>query len=213
MNKKIILVILVVISSILIIYSIFKKTYAYDYKDYDYTLFYKEDREELTSDIERYIYDIDYLIYNNSDFSIYDSLTDNYEFMVDFAIDYISTHKDKYQDKIVLLEAFKYTDNHYQDKITNEYIDIDTIYDITNKYFGIKDFLILNDNINIIDKYISLSSNTNNDIDLDIYSIDIIEDSSVVQASIKYTNDLNTNYIYTFKIDNNILKLSNVEVR
>ena len=34
-----------------------------------------------------------------------------------------------------------------------------------------------------------------------------------MQASIKYTNDLSTNYIYTFIIDNNILKLSNVEVR
>lgn len=213
MNKKIILVILVVISSILIIYSIFKKTYAYDYKDYDYTLFYKKDKEELTNDIKNYIGDIDYLIYNNSDFSIYNNLSDNYEFMVNFAIDYISTHKDKYQDKIVLLETFKYTDEYNHNKVTNEYIDIDTIYDITNKYFGIKDFLILNDNINIIDKYISLSGNTSKDIDLDIYSVDIEEMGSVVQANIKYTNDSSTNYIYTFRIDNNILKLSNVEVR
>lgn len=213
MSKKIILVILVVISSILIIYSIFKKTYAYDYKDYDYTLFYKKDKEELTNDIKNYIGDIDYLIYNNSDFSIYNNLSDNYEFMVNFAIDYISTHKDKYQDKIVLLETFKYTDEHNHNKVTNEYIDIDTIYDITNKYFGIKEFLILNNNINIINKYISLSSNTNNDVDLDIYSIDIEEVGSVVQANIKYTNDSSTNYIYTFRIDNNILKLYNVEVR
>ncbi len=213
MKKKIFLITLIVITSIFIIFSIFKNTYAYDYKDYDYTLFYKEDREELTGDIEKYIYDIDYLIYNNSNFSIYDSLTDNYEFMVDFAIDYISAHKDKYQDKIVLLEAFKYTDNHYHDKVTNEYIDIDTIYDITNKYFGIKDFLILNDNINMIDKYISLSSNTNKSIYLNIYSINIEEKEDLVFVYVKYINDLDTNYIYTFKIDNNILKLSNVEVR
>lgn len=213
MNKKIISITLIVVASVFIIFSIFKKTYAYDYKDYDYTLFYKEDRKELTSDIERYIYDIDYLIYNNSDFSIYDNLNNNYEFMVNFAIDYINTHKDKYQDKIVLLEAFKYTDNHHHDKVTNEYIDIDTIYDITNKYFGVKDFVILNNNINIINKYVSLSSTTNKDIDLNIYSIDIEKKDSVVQANIKYTDDSSTNYIYTFKIDNNILKLSNVEVR
>lgn len=213
MNKKILLIILIMISSVFIIFNIFKKTYAYDYKDYDYTLFYKEDKEELTGDIKKYIYDIDYLIYNNSDFSIYDSLSDNYEFMVDFAIDYISTHKDRYQDKIVLLEAFKYTDNRYHDKVTNEYIDIDTIYDITDKYFGIKDFLILNDNINKIDKYISLSGNTSKDIDLDIYSVDIEEKDNNLLVNIKYENDLTTNYIYTFRIDNNILTLSNVEVR
>ena len=213
MNKKILLIILIMISSVFIIFNIFKKTYAYDYKDYDYTLFYKKDKEELASDIKKYIYDIDYLIYNNSNFSVYDRLTDNYEFMVNFAIDYINTHKDKYQDKVVLLETFKYKDNYYHDKVTNEYIDIDTIYDITNKYFGIKDFLILNDNINKIDKYISLSGNTSKDIDLDICSVDIEELDSVVQASIKYTNDSEANYIYTFRIDNNILKLSNVEVR
>ena len=99
MNKKVLLIILIMISSVFIIFNIFKKTYAYDYKDYDYTLFYKEDKEELTNDIKKYIYDIDYLIYNNSDFTIYDSLSDNYEFMVNFAVDYINTHKDKYQDK------------------------------------------------------------------------------------------------------------------
>lgn len=212
MNKKVLLVTLLVISSTFIIFSIFKNTYAYDYKDYDYTLFYKENKEELSNDIKKYINDIDYIIYNDSDFSIYNYLNDNYEFMVDFAIDYISTHKDKYQDKIILLETFKYMDNNSHSKVTNEYIDLDTLYDITNKYFGVKDFLILNDNINIIDKYISLSSNINTNISLNIDNINIEENGNLVITHVKYVNDLETDYIYTFKIIDNTLKLYNVEV-
>lgn len=212
-KKKILLITLIVISSIFTIFSIFKNTYAYDYKDYDYTLFYKEDSNQLSEDIKKYISDIDYLIYNNSEFSVYDNLSDNYEFMVDFAIDYICMHKDKYKEKIVLLEPYKYIDKHHYNKSTNEYIDIDTIYDITNKYFGVKDFVILNKNVNIINKYISLSSTTKNKIYLEIERINIIEENDKVIASIKYKNDIETNYIYTFKINNNILKIYNVEVR
>lgn len=213
MNNKKILIILSISLSIFIIFSIFKSTYAYDYSTYDYTLFYKEDNKELTKDIKNYLSDIDYLIYNNSKFTIYDNLNDNYEFMVNFAIDYILMHKDKYQDNIVLLEPYKYTDNHHNSKVTNEYVDISTIYDITNKYFGIKDFIILNNNVNIINKYISLSGTTNRKINLEIDSININKSNDHLVAVIKYKNDLETNYIYTFIISDNVLKIYNVEVR
>ena len=133
--------------------------------------------------------------------------------MVNFAIDYISMNKYKYKDNIVLLEPYKYLDKHHNNKVTNEYIDIDTIYDVTNKYFGVKDFTILNNNINIIDKYISLSGTTKNKINLEIDSASISKDNDIITAAIKYKNDSETDYIYTFKINNNILKIYNVEVR
>lgn len=211
-NKYIIISIIVSIMIGIIFISVFKNTYAYDYINYDYTLFYKDDKEELSADIKKYIGDIDYIIYNNSDYSVYDNLSDNYNFMVNFAIDYIIMHKDNYLDKIKILESFSYTDVHYSSKITNEYIDIDTVYNITNKYFGIRDFAILNDNVNIIDNYISLSGTYSKKIDLEIDSIDIIEKNSRVKAFITYKNNPDTNYIYTFIIKDNVLKLYNVEV-
>ena len=213
MNNKKMLLLLGFFLFVIIVFNIFKNTYAYDYKDYDYTLFYKDNESELTEDIKKYISDIDYLIYNNSEFSTYETLNDNYEFMVNFAIDYISMNKYKYKDNIVLLEPYKYLDKHHNNKVTNEYIDIDTIYDVTNKYFGVKDFTILNNNINIIDKYISLSGTTKNKINLEIDSARISKDNDIITAAIKYKNDSETDYIYTFKINNNILKIYNVEVR
>lgn len=213
MNNKKMLLLLGFFLFVFIVFNIFKNTYAYDYKDYDYTLFYKDNESELTEDIKKYISGIDYLIYNNSEFSTYETLNDNYEFMVNFAIDYISMNKYKYKDNIVLLEPYKYLDKHHNNKVTNEYIDIDTIYDVTNKYFGVKDFTILNNNINIIDKYISLSGTTKNKINLEIDSASISKDNDIITAAIKYKNDSETDYIYTFKINNNILKIYNVEVR
>lgn len=211
-NKYIIIGIIISVMIGIIFVSIFKNTYAYDYSNYDYTLFYKEDKEELTSDIKKYIDDIDYIIYNNSDYSIYDNLSDNYNFMVNFAIDYIIMHKDNYVDRIKVLEDYSYTDVHYNNKITNEYIDIDTIYNITNKYFSVRDFIILNDNVNIIDNYISLSGTSNKKIDLEIENIDITENDNIVKAFITYKYNSDVKYIYIFTIKDNVLKLYNAEV-
>ena len=108
MNNKKMLLLLGFFLFVIIVFNIFKNTYAYDYKDYDYTLFYKDNESELTEDIKKYISDIDYLIYNNSEFSTYETLNDNYEFMVNFAIDYISMNKYKYKDNIVSISIYSF---------------------------------------------------------------------------------------------------------
>ena len=211
-NKHIIISIIISVVVGIIFVSIFKNTYAYDYNNYDYTLFYKENKEELSDDIKKYISDIDYIIYDNSDYSVYDNLSDNYSFMVNFAIDYIIMHKDNYLDKIKVLEKYSYIDVYRNNKVTNEYIDIDTIYSITNKYFGLKDFAILNTNINVIDNYISLSGTSDKKVNLEIENVDIKELNGRIEANITYKNNPDIKYIYTFIIKDNVLKLYNVEV-
>ena len=213
MNNKKMLLLLGFFLFVIIVFNIFKNTYAYDYKDYDYTLFYKDNESELTEDIKKYISDIDYLIYNNSEFSTYETLNDNYEFMVNFAIDYISMNKYKYKDNIVSISIYSFVTLLLWCLSKYLYGSNKTIYDVTNKYFGVKDFTILNNNINIIDKYISLSGTTKNKINLEIDSASISKDNDIITADIKYKNDSETDYIYTFKINNNILKIYNVEVR
>lgn len=210
MKVKYLLLILFIISLIgIIIYS--NKSYAYT-DNYDYTLFYKEDNKELENNIKVYLNDIDYLIYNNSDYTSYNTLSDNYEFMVNFALDYISINKDKYKDNIVIKDNYNYIDRYNNHLSTNEYISIDTIYDITYKYFGKKDFIILNDNVNIIDNYISLSSNKFIVPNLEINKISISKDNNIVIAKIKYNNDNNTTYNFIFDNIDGILRITNVEV-
>ena len=210
MKDKYLLLILFIISLIgLIIYS--NKSYAY-IDNYDYTLFYKEDNNELSNNIKVYLKDVDYLIYNNSDYTSYNTLSDNYEFMVNFALDYIYLNKDKYKDNIVIKDNYNYIDRYNNRLSTNEYISIDIIYDITYKYFGKKDFIILNNNVNIIDNYISLSSNKFIIPNLEINNISISKEEDKVIAKVKYTNDDNTTYKFIFNNDGEILKISNVEV-
>ena len=210
MKGKYLLLLLFIISLIgVIIYS--NKSYAYT-DNYDYTLFYKEDYNELENNIKVYLKGVDYLIYNNSDYTTYNTLSDNYEFMVNFALDYISINKDKYNDKIVIKDNYNYIDRYNNSLSTNEYISIDTIYDITYKYFGKKDFIILNDNVNVIDNYISLSSNKFIIPNLEINNISISKEEDKVIAKIKYVNDNNTTYNFIFNNIDGILKITNVEV-
>ena len=210
MKGKYLLLLLFIISLIgVIIYS--NKSYAYT-DNYDYTLFYKEDYNELENNIKVYLKDIDYLIYNNSDYTTYNTLSDNYEFMINFALDYISINKDKYNDKIVIKDNYNYIDRYNNSLSTNEYISIDIIYDITYKYFGKKDFIILNDNVNVIDNYISLSSNKFIIPNLEINNISISKEEDKVIAKIKYVNDNNTTYNFIFNNIDGILKITNVEV-
>ena len=54
MNNKKMLLLLGFFLFVIIVFNIFKNTYAYDYKDYDYTLFYKDNESELTEDIKKF---------------------------------------------------------------------------------------------------------------------------------------------------------------
>ena len=205
------LILLTIIITLIIIHLNNKGTYSYEDTSFDYNLFYKEDDNELANDIKKYISDIDYIIYNNSNYEVYNNLNDNYEFMVNFAIDYIDKYLDKFKDDIVYLDNYTYYDKYYHELSTNKYISIDKLYDITDKYFNMKDFVILNDNVHIVNNYIALTSNTYNESNLVIDNITLNKIDDYIIANITYMNS-NTVYSYKFKNYNNILKLVNVGV-
>ena len=195
---------------ICLIYFVTDNTYAYQYNVDNYTLFYKNNKDELESDIKKYIDDIDDLLIANSSYELSDNLSENYIFLVNFAMDYIINNYEVYKEKIIKLDKYEYVDRDLNEKIVDDYIDIEEIYNITFKYFGIKNFQIINDNVNIIDNYISLTDYTERRFKLKISSISISYDNNKVLANVLYDNDCK--YLYTFNNYNNVLKINNIEV-
>ena len=195
---------------ICLIYFVTNNTYAYQYNVDNYTLFYKNNKDELESDIKKYIDDIDDLLIANSSYELSDNLSENYIFLVNFAMDYIINNYEVYKEKIIKLDKYEYVDRDLNEKIVDDYIDIEEIYNITFKYFGIKNFQIINDNVNIIDNYISLTDYTERRFKLKISSISISYDNNKVLVNVLYDNDCK--YLYTFNNHNNVLKINNIEI-
>lgn len=212
MKKKRLLFIIISILAIigLIIVFIANSSYAYEYKNENYTLYYSDDFNELKNNIQEYIAIIDDYLIPNSSYIYSDVLTENYDFLVNFAIDYISNNKEIYNDKIVKLDNYKYKNKYSEDKDTCEYIKIQEIYEITDNFFGLRDFVIINDNINIIDDYISLSRYVDTSFDLKINNLSISVNDDTIDAYVYYeTGDI---IKYQFKVINKVLKLYNIEV-
>ena len=211
MNEKkyLIAIFSIIIVLICIIYKISSTTYAYQINDQNYTLFYKDDIQEMTQDIKKYLEGIDDLLITNSDYDTYDILSNNYNYITHFTLDYILKYQEAFQDKIVTLENFNYHDKFYNKKETNIYIPLEVFYDITYKYFGIKDFKNINNDVNIIDKYISLIDYTENNFHNEIKEIYIKEKDKKIYVYVTYDS---YQYLYIFWIKNNVLKLYNIEV-
>ena len=212
MNKKykiISLIILITIITTIIAISNDSFAYQYDLKD-NYTLFFKENETELKQDIEKYLNPIDDFLIPNSNFEISDTLNQNYSFLVNFSIDYLNYNFEKYQQKIVTKNEYTYNGLDFYNKTTNKYIQIEEIYLVTEKYFGIRDFKIINDNVNIINDYISLSDYTERKFNLKILDISLEIKNNQVLAYVSYENDCK--YLYTFDNNNNVLKINNIEV-
>ena len=208
-NRNIkVITILVVTISLLIIY-IASNSFAYEYETTNYTLFYKEDLSELKEDIKIYIDDIDDYLIPTSSYKYSDILTENYDFLTNFAIAYIINHKETYQDSIASMTSFTYNDIDNQSHETNEYIDTDEIYNLTDKYGGMSDYYIINENVNVIDNYVSLSSYNKRLFTGKIKNIDITKEDMII-AAVEYDN--NDKYKYIFKNINNVLKIYNIEV-
>lgn len=184
-------------------------TWAYQ-DDENYVLFYNDNTDVLEDDIKYYISKIDDYLLPNSSFIYSDILTENYDFLTNFALDYIINNRTYYNDKIVILDNYTYYDKHHNSKNTNEFINKQEIYKITNMFFGIKDYVILNDNINIINDYISLTDYNEAIFNSQINNVEINNDGNYLKCVAYY--DSGDRYNYIFKNNDNILKLYNIEV-
>lgn len=185
-------------------------SYAYEYVDHNYNLFYKDNKDELSKDVRKYLNDINKYIFRNSNYEVYDSLVDNYDFLTYFAIDYILDNYEYYKKSVVQLDNHLYLDKYNNKKTTNQYINLDIIYGITYKYFGVRDYAITNSNFNVIDNYVSLSRYTDDSVDMIIKNLSIDNIGEYIIVNVTYAD--NSNYSYKFYIKDNVLRLYNIEV-
>lgn len=205
-----IIIMTLIITTTLICKGNLNKTLAHTYTIKNTTLFYEEDKTKLAENIKLYLEDIDDLLIPNTSFNYSEILTNNYDFLIHFATDYILKYQENYSNQIVILSPHTYmTKDGYQDTI-DKYITLEEIYKITDKYFGITNFEIINDNINIIDNKISLIDYEKNYFNLSINQVVVDIQDTNIKAIVYYEN--NSCHLYTFENINSILKIKNIEV-
>ena len=135
---------------------------------------------------------------------------DNYDFLVYFASDYVINNREYYSNYIKNYNECSYLNKRGIDSYTYDYIDINKLYDITDFYFGIRDFIIINDDVCINDNYISLIDYTSDIYNFEIIDINIVDFEDDIKVVISYDNG--DSYLYLFDNAKNVLKLKNIEV-
>ena len=139
-------------------------------------------------------------------------LSDNYEFLVNFAINFILNNISSYKDSLIVLDEYIYNDG-YNIYRTNQYVDLDVIYNITKKVFNKSDFLILNNYLTVNNGLVPL-------LQIDDYTssmtiekiIDIVSDNDSYVLKVKYKNlDIIYKYFYIKTIDDTLV-LNNLEI-
>lgn len=166
-----------------------------------------DNKEEIYNFIDL----IDDSLIPTATFNMSDKLNDNYDFLTNFAINFILNNEEYYKDNIVVGEEYIYN-TEYSNYTTNKYIDINTIYDITYNVLGKKNYYIVNDYLTIENNLVPLLLTEEYPFFMEIEQIiDIIKFSNNYEILIKY-KDIDLTYKYIFeKIDNNYI-VSNLEV-
>lgn len=167
-------------------------------------LYDNSDSEVLKRDLVNYIDLVDNMIIPNATYGVYDKLSDNYEFLTKFAISLILDNSDYYD--IITLDNYVYTNEYGMEYTTNKYINIDTIYEITNSVFGIDYYYIVNNYLNIENDLVPLLKIDMHSFDMKIDKItNVIYNDHYIDVYVKYM-DMDIEYIYRFiKKDNRLV--------
>lgn len=194
-RKELLLIIILIIgilSTITLISSNTKALPVSSEIDFTKKITYYEDEDLLVQNIKEFISQNDDILIALSSYEDGEILSDNYDYMINIAINYILDNKDNYQDKI-----------------EDNMIDIKYIYEITYNFFGKKNYYIKDQ---IDNKIPLIKINKRFKMNLDSIKIKIIKNSSI-EAYTKYILGKETmNYKYIFKIENNEIYLENIEV-
>lgn len=174
-------------------------------------MYYKEDVSLMKEDMFKFIDKIDDSLIPNISFFDENKLSDNYDFLTEFAIDFIMKNSKYYSNDIVSGDTYQYIDSYNNTFSTNKYISRDVIYDITNKVLGREYYYITNEYLKNDELVPLLKLNENNffmNIS-EIKSIDVF--SGYVNVLVKY-DELDYLYKYIFEKKDNILVISNLTI-
>ena len=188
-------------------------SFAYDNvieDSFDIDLVYNEDKNIFVNDLYNYIDLIDNSLFSMSSFSMSDVLNENYDFLTNFAISFILENEAIYGEEIILGEDYTYTDSFGNRYTTNKYVDVGLIYDITDRIFGKRDYVIINEQLNTTNNLIPLLLIKDNSSFMEIEGIkDYILFSNRYNVYVRY-KDIELEYIYVFENKDDRLVLSNV---
>ena len=169
------------------------------------------DEEVFKKEISNYIDLVDDNLIPNTSFNMSSKLNENYDFLTRFAISFILDNSEYYE--IILGEDYVYKNEYGYEYRTNKYIDIDYIYEITNKVFGVEYYYILNDYIEIENDLVPLLELEEYNFKMEIDSIvEIDRYDNYIEVIVRYI-DNSLYYKYTFEYIDDRYIISDLSIR
>lgn len=168
-------------------------------------------QDEFKKDVYNYISLIDDSLIPNTSYNISSKLNENYDFLTRFAISLILDNRDYYE--IEILDEYKYIDEYGGVYTTDEYINIDMIYEITSKIFGVDYYYILSDYIEIDNDMIPLLVIDNREFNGIIDDIVMIDKFDTYMDVVVRYKDNNLDYVYKFERIDNQYVISDLSIR
>ena len=211
MKKFGLLILLVLVIGISIF--LYKGTYSIDEESMNIKekLNLKYDTDNFENKIYDYIDMIDDEVIPMSSYAMSDILSDNYDFLTVFAIDFILKHAESYSDEITILDSYTYNDG-YRMYTTNKYVSKNVIYKITEDVFNKRDYLIINDYLKLTNDMVPLLLINDDNFEMKIDKIiSVLESGNNYIVKVKY-EDMDLIYKYIFqKVDDRLI-LKNLEI-
>ncbi len=212
MKKKYIMYTLALIFGAIIFTNVTKDSYAnIEENQLNLELFQSENQDIFKDNIKNYIDLLDNYIIPTSSFNLSDKLNENYDFLTKFVISLINDNQEYFN--IIEGSNYTYSNELGETYTTNKFIDINLLYEITNKIFGIDYYYILDEKLIVNNNLITLLP-----YDLNEFSMKITDIKSINKINNQYHitvtyQDSDLLYIYQFDIINNDrLVLSNLSV-
>ncbi len=166
--------------------------------------------DNLEDKFYNYIDMIDDALIPNSSYVMSDILSDNYDFLTVFAINYILNNEELFKDDIKIMNKYTYN-NGYMNYSTQKYVNKEIIYLITNGLFGKRDYVIINDYLKVENDMVPLLLLDSFEFMMDIQDVEVNQFSDNYIVNVKYKdNDLVYRYIFVKNDDRLILK--NLEI-
>lgn len=211
MKNKIVFLSLLFIMVGFVGFSLFKGSYAnIDEENIQIELKYSDNMEIFRENITTFINLIDSHIITNSSYNMSNVLSENYDFLTRFVISFVLDNEDYFD--IILGDNIVYKDYYGLEYNSNKYIDIDTLYDITNKIFGVEYYYVLEEGLVFEDKLLLVDFN-NEEFNLQLDSfVDIVYNNGYYDVIVKYV-DSDINYVYRFNYIGDRLVINNLSIK
>ena len=199
MKNKIVIISLITVMVIFFFVSLFRESYADENILGNITLeLYDNVNSDILRDNIKYFIDlVDEDVILNSSYNFSSRLNENYDFLTNFAISFILNDEKNFD--VIYVNNYLYLDKNGNEYVSNKYIGIDNIYDITNKIFGVDYYYITDKNLIIGNNMVVLISN--NFLELDLLIDDIIKINVVGNLYDVYVKYLDNELIYVYRFE------------